>query len=323
MASSRADNFTQPVPRAGSSRNMLRPWLGGRPRQDPIGAHRDAGWDAFISYRRTDKWFADIVEQRLERFVPPKGHGLPSRELRVFLDESDLRGGGYNEAIRREVERSRSMIVVCSPAARASPYVDAEIRDFIAARRDAGEDIRIAPLLIDGLPNNEAQDLADDSRKAFPEALYEASALPLAKDFRGFEPKGMRLDRGGYSNAWFSTLATILNVDRVELEERQRKRDRQRRRAIGATAGLIGLALAGLAAVAWWQRGAAIEAATIARANESRALAALSEGATSQHRHVDAVKLALASWPRSADGARPRCALRSRLWAGRSGCSVR
>ena len=44
----------------------------------------------------------------------------------------------------------------------------------------------------------------------------------------------------------------------------------------------------------------------IARTNESRALAALSETAFNEHRYLDAVKLALAAWPRSSDDDRPR-----------------
>jgi WD40 repeat protein len=48
------------------------------------------------------------------------------------------------------------------------------------------------------------------------------------------------------------------------------------------------------------------QAAKLARANESRALAALSEVACRQGRYIDAVKLALAAWPRSPDDDRPR-----------------
>jgi hypothetical protein len=58
-----------------------------------------------------------------------------------------------------------------------------------------------------------------------------------------------------------------------------------------------------------WINGLRLEAVAqrkVARANESRALAALSETASSQGRYVDAVKLALAAWPRSPDGDRPK-----------------
>jgi predicted oxidoreductase (fatty acid repression mutant protein) len=44
----------------------------------------------------------------------------------------------------------------------------------------------------------------------------------------------------------------------------------------------------------------------IARANETRALAALSDGAFNQHYYADAVKLALAAWPRNPSSDRPK-----------------
>jgi energy-coupling factor transporter ATP-binding protein EcfA2 len=52
--------------------------------------------------------------------------------------------------------------------------------------------------------------------------------------------------------------------------------------------------------------GVAAAAAHDARGKETRALAALSDSAFNQHRYVDAVKLALAAWPRSASDDRPR-----------------
>jgi TIR domain len=51
---------------------------------------------------------------------------------------------------------------------------------------------------------------------------------------------------------------------------------------------------------------AAEEQTRIARANESRALAALSEVAFEQNRYIDAVKLAIAAWPRDRDDNRPK-----------------
>ena len=60
-------------------------------------------------------------------------------------------------------------MVVCSPHARASLYVDGETRQFAEAHGPE----RIIPILIGGVPNNE---LADPSAgdAAFPEALCEA-----------------------------------------------------------------------------------------------------------------------------------------------------
>ena len=141
----------------------------------------------------------------------------------------------------------------------------------------------------------------------------------------------------------------------IEREEaRKRSRDRTRRMVIG----VLGLMVVGLAIVALWAyraQGVATENAALAHnselqaneardlatakeksareseqraivaqkaaiANELKALTALSEAASRQGHYTDAVKLALAAWPRSAADERPefvrgdRCA-----WTGSKG----
>ena len=53
---------------------------------------------------------------------------MPQRRLKVFRDEGDLTGTDYFKAIDQYLHRSGKLIVICSPAARASDYVDDEIR---------------------------------------------------------------------------------------------------------------------------------------------------------------------------------------------------
>jgi hypothetical protein len=72
----------------------------------------------------------------------------------------------------------------------------------------------------------------------------------------------------------------------------------------GLGAGLI-VAL-GLTVVALWQRGKAQAALTVASANDSQSLAALSRVAVDDDEPNDALQLALASWPRNVGDQRPR-----------------
>jgi energy-coupling factor transporter ATP-binding protein EcfA2 len=99
-------------------------------------------------------------------------------------------------------------------------------------------------------------------------------------------------------------------------EARKRRRDRWITRALGALAVTLFIAF-GVAGWMSWRATEAEEVATAAaktaRTNESRALAALSEVASSQHRYVDAVKLAVAAWPRIGEEDRPK--LRSSIKA--------
>ena len=262
-------------------------------------------YDAFISYSRKDQTFAQLLERRLEAYGPPRELGLPARHLRVFLDTSDIRGPDYNETIERELRRARTLIVVCSPAGRASEYVDDEIRRFIAANRAEGIEPQILPLLLQGIPNNEAKSPDDEGRKAFPEALYEAAKMPLAQSFLHFDPKQHKLDRGGYRNSWFGTLATMLDVERHALEERDAKRA-ARTRTIITSASLIALAVvSGLARLSHGLNEEKqspsdvkpLPSATKRSAGESRALAALAQGETRAGNAVDGMLLALRGMP--------------------------
>jgi len=112
----------------------------------------EAEYDAFISYSRRDMVFARALEKTLEAYRPPRDLPVPQRHLRVFRDETDFTGTDYADAIRRHLAASHKLIVLCSPAARASRYVDEEVRLF-GEQRGASA---VIPLLIAGLPNNEA-----------------------------------------------------------------------------------------------------------------------------------------------------------------------
>jgi WD40 repeat protein len=210
--------------------------------------------DVFISYSRSDRTFAKLLERQLESYSPPPGLDLPARRIRAFLDTSDIRGADYDRAIDRELAGARNLVVLCSPAARQSGFVNDEIRRFLALKRDSDARASVVPLLVDGIPNNEAEAPGGEQKKAFPEALYEAARMPLAQDFRGFDVRRNKLNAGAYRDAWFATLATLLNVERHALEERDRRRAVRRRNvAIGVVLSVV-TALSLTTAYAIWQQ---------------------------------------------------------------------
>ena len=200
--------------------------------------------DVFISYSRVEKAFARQLEASLEAFHPPADLAVPQRRLVAFRDEQDFTGVEYYEALQQHLEHSAKLIVVCSPEARRSGYVNDEIRRFAAAR---GHD-NIIPIMLSGIPNNEA-DSANEHQAAFPDALVEMMAMPLAADFRGFDVQKDRINRGRFQDAWYTLLANIYGVSRREIEDRDRRRqarERRRRRILAAmTAGVIGAVLIG------------------------------------------------------------------------------
>lgn len=214
-------------------------------------------FDVFISYSRRDAPFARALHKALRTYEPPPGLGWqPARPLLPFLDERDFTGVDYFRSVERHLERSRKLVVVCSPAARASPYVDDEIRRFVAAR---GVE-HVVPLLLEGVPNNELADPAD-ARAAFPAALVEAIGLPLAVDYRG---AGRDVRRGAFEGAWHQLLANLLDQSRALIEQRERRRAAARRRLLGGIGAAVIVALAALATWALVARDAALR-------NEARA----------------------------------------------------
>lgn len=202
-----------------------------------------AGYDAFLSYSRRDADFARKIEKALEDFRPPKGLKAPPRRLNIFRDEGDLTGAEYFQAIEGHLRKSSKLIVACSPAARNSEYVNDEIRRY--ARLKGPQNI--VSVLLDGLPNNEAGP-GQEGLKAFPEALCEVMPMPLAADYRGFAGKN-KVNKGAYESSWYTVLANLLDVSRLEIEERDRKR-RQRRRHIAAS--VAAAVIAALASLTVW-----------------------------------------------------------------------
>jgi hypothetical protein len=214
---------------------------------------REKEWDVFISYSRKDKIFAQPLYAALGAYRPPKSLPVPQRYLKPFLDVSDAYGPDYEQAISDRLKQAAKLVVICSPNARGSRFVDGEIKTFL---NDASRN-EIVPLIIDGLPNNEAEGPLDP-RNAFPEALSASGEMPLAIEYRGFDPRKHRVDRGAYQSAWFTLLANIYGHSRADIEERELKRQARQRQIRNAILAAIGAMLLTLSGWALWERDGAI-----------------------------------------------------------------
>jgi len=196
--------------------------------------------DVFISYSRKDKEFAKKLEKALEDYRPPKNLKVPQRNLDVFRDEEDFTGVEYHQSLEKHLKESAKLIVLCSPNSRKSDYVNDEIKLFA----DANGADNIIPVLVSGTPNNEAKPGQEDE-KAFPDALCKAMEMPLAADYRNFDPQKHRLTKDIFSACWYKLLADIYGIGRGEIEQREKKRQLRRR---NITIGLVSAIVAVLAA---------------------------------------------------------------------------
>ncbi len=108
----------------------------------------------------------------------------------VFRDKTELGASGdLPTSITRALGQSRVLIILCSPAAAASPWVAQEILEF----KKLGRLDPIVAVLIDGEPNSKLP-----SRECYPEPLryhlhpdhslnFDKKAEPIWVDFRGPE----------------------------------------------------------------------------------------------------------------------------------------
>ncbi|NWG93610.1 MAG: TIR domain-containing protein [Parvularculaceae bacterium] len=225
---------------------------------------------AFISYAHADEEWGAWLQRSLERYRPPPelarrgGAASAARLAPVFRDREDLPvAGNLSDAIRSALADSEFQIVLCSPSAARSRWVNDEIRHFQKLNGPG----RTFALIIAGEPGASFIPRREDE-ECFPPALRfeldadrnltNVPAEPLAAD--------ARKTGDGKRYAFLKIAAGMLGVGLDDLI----RRDAQRRTRI-ATATAIA-STAGAAVLAF-----AAVAAFTAR-NEARAMRAEAEG---------------------------------------------
>lgn len=188
---------------------------------------------------------------------------MPKRLSPVFRDREELAtatdlGTMINEALRG----SGCQVVICSPSAARSKWVNEEILAF----KRLGREDRIFCLIVGGEPNA-SDDPAHADEECFPPALRyrlgpdgELSSVrtePIAADARP--------GKDGRGNAKLKLIAGLLGVGFDSLRQREQQR-RQRRLFAIASGAIAGMVLtSGLAAAALIARAAAQRQTLIAR----------------------------------------------------------
>lgn len=161
-------------------------------------------YDVFLSYSRRDSEFVKLLEKALTEHEPTDGQ----HRLHVFRDEGKITGNEYYRTIERTLRHSRKLILVASPNAYKSQFVNDEVRDFI--RMKGARNVFV--ILYKGLPNNETPPGQED-QKAFPEVLCEVMRMPLAADYRGFDVAQDELTTGRHLNDWRRVLEHLYSEE--------------------------------------------------------------------------------------------------------------
>lgn len=203
-----------------------------------MGAYK---YKAFISYSHKDERWARWLHRRLENYpIPPHligkltGSGeIPKRLKPIFRDREELAAAdSLGEKIEQALADSENLIIICSPYAAQSHWVNQEVISFKRQNRGA----KIFSLIVDGEPF--ASNLPGrESEECFPLALRfnvnadgnitQDPAEPLAADIRA-HADGKRL-------GVLKLVAGMIGVGLDEIIQRDMRRGRKRVMAITAT----------------------------------------------------------------------------------------
>jgi tetratricopeptide (TPR) repeat protein len=196
---------------------------------------------AFISYSHADEKTARWLMRKLEAYrVPSNLVGtpgldgpIPARLGQVFRDRDELPSAGdLSSTIAAALSDSDALVVICSPNAAQSRWVNAEVQAFRASGRGA----RIFSFIIGGDPASRKPGIA-----SFPPAMLEPETPggperePLAAD--------ARKEGDGRDRALLKVVAGLLGVGFNDLVQREAQQ-RHRRMAVITGASLAGMALA-------------------------------------------------------------------------------
>jgi eukaryotic-like serine/threonine-protein kinase len=211
---------------------------------------------AFISYSHGDKLWADWLHKALETYRVPKrlvgqttaAGVIPRRLIPVFRDSDELATAtDLNREVEGALAQSANLIVICSPGAAQSRWVNAEVLAF----KRLGRSERIFCLIVGGEPN--AVELPG---RAIEECF--APALRYLVDADGHltsertEPIAAdgRPGKDGKTNAKLKLIAGLLRIGLDTLRRRELQRHNRRLVAITALSLVVVLITTTLAITA-------------------------------------------------------------------------
>ena len=208
----------------------------------PVPSVARFSYRAFISYSHRDDTWGDWLHKALETYRVPSrlvgsetAHGAVPRRLNpVFRDREELASAtDLGRTVNAALGKSENLVVICSPAAATSRWVNEEV----LAYKRMGRAERIFCLIVDGEPN--ATDIQGrEAEECFCPALRfatDADGRPIADKTEPIAAD-VRPGKDGKANAKLKLIAGMLGVGFDALKQREQQRRVRRMTAITALA---------------------------------------------------------------------------------------
>lgn len=173
---------------------------------------------AFISYSHVDKKAAEELQKVLDDFhlsdaLKEKYPDRPEVLREIFRDDTGLpAGSNLTKEIQKQLEQSNYLIVICSPNAAKSEWVNNEI-DYFKTHR---EPTHIIPFIIDGVANAKSA----DEQECFPDAL------------KSLEARGANISTFSFERAVIEVIAGALEIDVDDLWQRHVRAEEAKKRQL-------------------------------------------------------------------------------------------
>ena len=183
-------------------------------------------YKAFISYSHIDRRWAKWLHRTLEGYRVPKklvgGHAatgdVPARLIPVFRDRDELPSSpDLTGRIKESLRDSENLIVICSPHAARSRYVNQEVESF----KRLGRSDRVFCMIVDGEPG-----AVESDANCFPPALrarYDAGGNPLPGEEEPMAADA-RKKGDGRALARLKIIAGMIGVGLDDLRQRESQR---------------------------------------------------------------------------------------------------
>jgi tetratricopeptide (TPR) repeat protein len=237
----------------------------------------DFKYRAFISYSHQDQVWGQWLHKALETYRVPSrlvgtvtAAGVILRRLTpIFRDRDELPSAhDLTRKVNEALAQSANLIVICSPSAARSPWVDAEVLAF----KRLGRADRVFCVIVGGEPGASDRP-GGEAEECFAEALrYTVGADgQLTKERTEPIAADARSGKDGKGNAKLKLIAGMLDVGFDALKQREQQRRNRRMAAITAAALAVMVVTTGLAINAMIARKAAVVARQDAERRQKQA----------------------------------------------------